>query len=247
MKYAFIADLHSNIEALEAVLHHAAMHGVERRVFLGDLVGYGADPAAVVDRVAACLQDGDLAVMGNHDSAVCARERDAMNDEAQAAVLWTRGQLSAEQLSFLRDLPLILRQDDITCVHASAAEPGRWTYVFDGLAAMRSLEEAGTPWVFSGHVHDPTLFYAGRDGRLLPFLPSEGVAIPVPAHRQWLSIVGSCGQPRDLRPGARYALFDSDQQRLRFFRVPYDATVPAAKIRAAGLAERFALHLEGRA
>lgn len=247
MKYALIADLHSNIDALEAVLAHAAAQGVERRVFLGDLVGYGADPLAVVERVQACVQQGDLALMGNHDSAVCEREPDTMNDDAQASVLWTRAQLSPAHLAFLRELPLILREDGACFVHASAADPGRWSYIFDGLGAGRSLDAAATPWVFGGHVHDPALFYAGRDGRMLPFLPSEGVAIPVPAHRRWLSIVGSCGQPRDMRPGARYAVFDRGQQRLTFFRVPYDAGPAAARIRTAGLAERFALHLEGRA
>ena len=108
------------------------------------------------------------------------------------------------------------------------------------------MDAAGTPWTFSGHVHEPTLYYNGRDNRVRAFYPSDGVAIPVPAHRKWLAIVGACGQPRDRTIGARYVLFDREQCSLQFFRIPYECSRVAQKIRAAGLPERFALHIEGR-
>lgn len=246
MKYALIADIHSNIEALEAVLAHAAQQGAKRHVFIGDLLGYGPDPEAVLDRIRGCVDTGDYALLGNHDAVIAGNDPETMNAEAQLALTWTRARLTAEQKRFVANLPLILREDDMTWVHASAAAPAQWPYIRDGLQAQASMDAAETPWVFSGHVHDPTLFYAGRDGRVTPFYPSEGVAIPVPAHRQWLAIVGACGQPRDRQVGARYALFDREQCVLRFFRVPYGYAQTARKIREAGLPERFALHVEGR-
>lgn len=246
MKYALIADIHSNIEALDAVLAHAAQQGAERYAFIGDLVGYGPDPAVVVERIQSYVERGAVAVLGNHDSAIAGREQDTMNQEAQAAVQWTQAQLGEAHMEFLRTLPLLQQDDGITWVHASAAAPELWPYVRDGLMAEASMVAAGTPWTFSGHVHEPALFYNGRDGRVRAFYPSEGVAIPVPEHRRWLAIVGACGQPRDRTTGARYALFDRAHCVLRYFRVPYDYGPTVAKIRAAKLPERFALHIEGR-
>jgi diadenosine tetraphosphatase ApaH/serine/threonine PP2A family protein phosphatase len=246
-KYALIADIHSNIEALDAVLAHAAAQGASRHVFLGDLVGYGPDPVAVVERVQQYLAQDGAAVLGNHDQAVALNTGNTMNEVAQLSVQWTRAQLAASHLQFLTYLPLLLQEDDMTWVHASAAVPDLWTYIYDGDAAARSLRMAGTPWVFSGHVHDPAIYYAGGQGSFSPIRPREDVAIPLPAHRHWLAIVGSCGQPRDGQIGARYALFDRARCQLSFFRVPYDYLHTAAKIRAAGLPDRLARHVEGLA
>ncbi|MEC5384741.1 metallophosphoesterase [Uliginosibacterium sp. H3] len=246
-KYALIADIHSNIEALDAVLAHAAAQGADRHIYLGDLVGYGPDPVAVLERIQQGLARGDLAVLGNHDNAIALNLAGTMNEVAQQSVLWTRAQLDVPQLRFLADLPLLLQEDDMTWVHASAAAPENWTYIYDGDAAARSLRVAGTHWVFSGHVHDPAIYYAGEQGCFSPIRPREDVAIPLPSHRHWLAIVGSCGQPRDGQVGARYALFDRARCRLSFFRVPYDYATTAAKIRGAGLPERLARHVEGLA
>lgn len=246
-KYALIADIHSNIEALDAVLAHAATQGVGRHVFLGDLVGYGPDPGAVIERVQQGMAQGDVAVLGNHDKAIALNLATTMNEVARVSVQWTHAQLSEAQRDFLANLPLMLQEDDMTWVHASAAAPELWAYIYDGEAAERSLRMAGTPWVFSGHVHDPALYFANGAGSFSVIRPPEDVVIPVPAHRQWLSIIGSCGQPRDGLVGARYAVFDRERCSLNFFRVPYDYPQTAAKIRAAGLPERLARHVEGMA
>ncbi|MDB5813999.1 MAG: metallophosphoesterase [Rhodocyclales bacterium] len=246
-KYALIADIHSNIEALDAVMTHAAAHGVDQHVFLGDLVGYGPDPVAVVERVQQGIAQGDVAVLGNHDKAIALNLANTMNDVAQVSVRWTHAQLAAPQLDFLANLPLLLQEDDMTWVHASAAMPELWAYIYDGEAAARSLRMAGTPWVFCGHVHDPALYFANGVSGFSAIRPPEDVAIPLPAHRNWLAIVGSCGQPRDGQIGARYAIFDRERCALSFFRVPYDYERTAAKIRAAGLPERLARHVEGLA
>lgn len=245
MKLALLADLHSNLEAVEACIEQARRRGVERFVFIGDLVGYNADPVAVVELVQRLIRDeGAIAIKGNHDAAAAGEVSDRMNDAAAVAIDWTRRQLSAEQTGFLSKLPLTARDDRILFVHASAAAPERWGYIHDGLRASVSLEASNATYVFSGHVHDPVLYYMGTDKKPQPFYPANGIPIPVGRHRQWLAIVGSCGQPRDGNPDACFAMMDTGLNMLTFYRVPYDHAAAAQKVRKAGLPEEFARRLE---
>src|SRR5689334_19383794 len=155
---ALLADIHSNLEALEACLAHARSRGATRYAFLGDLVGYGADPAAVVERVRGYAAGGALVVQGNHDAAVC-KSAGGLNDSARTTVLWTREVLSREQIEWLGSLPLCIREEGICFVHASAAAPERWEYVEDARSAKRSAEAAGSAWTFGGHVHRQRVFF----------------------------------------------------------------------------------------
>jgi len=244
MKLALFADIHANLEALEACLEHAGEQGAEEIAFLGDLVGYGANPAEVLEQVRARAAAGAVVVRGNHDAAVADASTDTMNRSAEAVVGWTRQQLDPSQLAFLAGLPLLVRRDQICFVHASADRPADWTYVHDAGGAAGSLAAAGATWVFSGHVHEPALYHLAPAGHALAFKPVPDVAVPVPAHRRWLAVVGSVGQPRDGNTAACYAIFDTRRATLTFHRVPYDWSVAAAKIRAAGLPEFLALRLE---
>lgn len=245
MKLALLADVHSNLEALDACIAFARTRGAERFVFLGDLVGYNADPGAVLERVRCLMRDeGALAIMGNHDAAVAGESTQNMNDSAGQAILWTRTQLSETQRQFLAALPLVLRQESLLFVHANAAAPERWGYVHDGLRAAASLEATDATYVFCGHVHEPVLYYMGTDRRPLPFLPANGVPIPVGRHRRWLAIVGSCGQPRDGNPAASFVMFDTALRMMTFHRVRYDHAAAAAKVRQAGLPGELAHRLE---
>lgn len=245
MKFALLADIHSNIEALDACIDHARHHGAERFAFIGDLVGYNADPIAVIARVSAMVHEQNaIAVLGNHDEAVVKGNTQSMNDAAAAAVKWTQTRLSPAQIEFLAGLPLTQRDGKMLFVHASAAAPARWPYILDGNQAARSIEAGKASYVFSGHVHDPVLYYLGRDGHPQAFVPVAGIPIPVSHHRSWLAVVGSCGQPRDGNPAARYALMDTAQEMLTFFRVPYDHAAAAQKVRRAGLPEALAARLE---
>ncbi len=126
MKLALIADVHANLEGLRACLEHAASQGAERHAFLGDLVGYGADPGPVVDLVRGHVERGALAVKGNHDDAAIAGVAGTMHQAAERAIGWTRAHLSAEQLSFLEKLPLTIQEDRIFLVHASPELPREW-------------------------------------------------------------------------------------------------------------------------
>ena len=183
-------------------------------------------------------------VLGNHDAAVLGRLVPGMNSQALAAVAWTRPRLGKRQVAFLDALPLTVREENRLYVHASAAVPERWTYVTGARQAALSIEAGEAGIIFCGHVHEQKLYYIGAGGYPMPFRPVPGSPIPTGAHRQWLAIVGSSGQPRDGNTAACYALADLARARLTFFRVPYDHGTAAQKIRAAGLPERLARRLE---
>ncbi len=240
---ALLADIHSNLEALRSCLAHAEERGARRFAFLGDLVGYGADPAAVLDIVCEHARHGAIVLRGNHDEAISGAGG-YFNESAAAAIAWTRTAITPEQRAFLEGLPLCVREDAACFVHASAAAPQRWDYVDGAGAAERSARAAGTPYTFCGHVHDQALYGEDAQRRMIAFRPQAGVAIPVSSHRAWLAVVGSVGQPRDGNPAAAYALADLDAKRLTFHRVPYDNHAAARKIRAAGLPEMLAYRLE---
>lgn len=235
MKIALITDLHANREAVEAVIEHARAQGAGFWVFLGDFVGYGADPGWVVDTVREFVRQGAIAVQGNHDSATVQGPSPTMRPDAKEVIEWTRAQLTPGQLEFLGHLPLSQRRGDQLYVHANAFAPQGWEYIQGRLEAVRSLHATDCRYVFCGHMHEPRLYHLSGTGKAGDFTPTGGVAIPLPPHRQWLVIPGSAGQPRDGNPAACYAMFDEATAMLTYHRVPYDHDTAAAKIRAAGL------------
>ena len=248
MRIAVLSDVHSNWHALEACLDHARSQGAQAFAFLGDLVGYGAYPAQVVERIMALAGEGALVIQGNHD-AMAVSPPTALTHVGDHGAAWTHAQLSPAQRAWLAGLSLTVQQGPLLLVHASAERPERWRYVTDSLAAQHSLDAASAQWpevryLLGGHVHQQTLYYRGADKRLMSFAPQAQVPIPVPAHRQWLATVGSVGQPRDGRTEAMYALLDLGRAHLHFFRVAYDVAAAAAAIRASGLPPFFADRLE---
>jgi diadenosine tetraphosphatase ApaH/serine/threonine PP2A family protein phosphatase len=242
MWVGLFSDIHANREAFEATLAHAKRAGISRFIFLGDYVGYGADPGFAVDTVRDFVARGAIALMGNHDSAtIGASER--MNDEAMLAIEWTRRQLGDGQLGFLRGLPLSVQDGDHCYVHASAASPAQWEYVFDERAAARSLHATNADRTFCGHTHVPALFPLSATGNVMAFEPMDDVAMPLTWHRRFVAVIGAVGQPRDGDPAAAYALFDDARHTLTTVRVPYDVEAAAQKIAAAGLPPRLAARL----
>jgi diadenosine tetraphosphatase ApaH/serine/threonine PP2A family protein phosphatase len=244
MRLALLADLHANLEAVDAVLEHAWKQGAEQLAFLGDLVGYGADPGPVVDRVQAAVATGALALKGNHDEAATRGPPRSMTPAAARAVSWTREHLSHEQLDFLAGLPLTIQRGERLLVHASAADPGHWSYVLSAADAGRSLRAVRAREIYCGHTHTPALYHLSADGTVAAFQPVPGTPIKLSALRRWLVIPGSVGQPRDGNPAACYAMLDEASDVLVFHRVPYDAERAARKIRAAGLPGDLGARLE---
>ena len=247
MRLALMSDIHGNIQALDACLDHARAQRTDRFAFLGDLVGYGADPGAVVERLKPLLEEGAIVLKGNHDE-MAVNPPAVVTNIGNSTATWTHSQLNASQRAWLDALPLSAQFDKVLLVHASADGPELWRYVYDERAATASLDAAtqtpGVHYVFGGHVHEQSLYYRGSTSSLMKFTPKPGVAVPVPPHRQWLSTVGSVGQPRDGKPESMYALLDTDRWQLSFHRVAYDHDAAAWAIRSAGLPDFFADRLE---
>ncbi len=245
MKLALLSDIHANLRAMQACLDHAHGQGATQFALLGDLVGYGAEPGAVVDAAMQLAASGATALRGNHDDLAVTPPTQASTTGERTAG-WTHAQLDARQRHFLAGLPLTAALGSTLLVHASADAPADWHYVDNTQRAARSLDAAGGDMrhVFGGHVHHQRLYYRGTGRGLMEFVPTPGVAVPVPAHRQWLATVGSVGQPRDGDTRAMYALFDTAQHRLTFHRVGYDHRAAAAAVRRAGQPEYFASRLE---
>ncbi len=240
---ALLADIHGNREALSACLADAARRQVGRYVFLGDLVGYGADPGWVVDVAMDHAGRGAVVVRGNHDDAT-AGAAVSMNETAATAIDWTRRQLSAAQQDFLATLPLTAADGSRLYVHASANEPAQWHYILNAHGARQSFAATPAQQIFCGHVHVPMLYFLSRAASVTEFTPTAGVAIPLLPGRRWLAVLGAVGQPRDRNPAACYALIDEAQNTLTYIRVPYDVASAARKIREAGLPPVLAARLE---
>jgi diadenosine tetraphosphatase ApaH/serine/threonine PP2A family protein phosphatase len=250
MRLALISDIHANRQALEACLAHARQQGASQYAFLGDLVGYGADPVAVLDQVMALAAQGAWVLLGNHDE-MALKPPPLQGGEATLGAQgaqWTHEQLTPAHRDFLGALPLTFSHEDLLLVHASADHPEAWRYVDGERAAGHCLEVALSQkqgsHVFVGHVHHQTLYYQGAGRLLMRFEPQAGVPVPISPHRPMVACVGSCGQPRDGDPRAMYALYDRSARKMSFHRVAYNHAEAAAAIRQAGLPEFFAQRLE---
>ncbi len=210
------------------------MPPVDRILVLGDIVGYGPDPNAVIDRLRSV---GARAVMGNHDAAMLDPALlDWFNPHAAAAARWTQGVLTSQSRRYLASLPKLGRMGHHRCVHGSPRKPYIWEYILDDLQALEILRELGRRLCFFGHTHLPRIFTDEGEQ-----VPDSSDWIPLPASA--LVNPGSVGQPRDGNPEAAFAVVDLRAQAVRFRRVPYDVATTQAKIRDAGLPEVEAARL----
>ena len=234
MLLAVFTDIHANRQAFGACLDFARARGAERIVCLGDYVGYGADPEWTVETVMDLVDRGAVAVRGNHDSAV-GTPSESMNAEAQAAIEWTRGRLSAAQRRFLAELPLALHEEDRLYVHSEASNPSKWRYVQSTSDAARSIVATDAHATFCGHIHKPALYSMSATAKMTTFVPTTDVPVQLLGGRRWLAVLGSVGQPRDGDPAASLAMFDTSSGEITFCRVAYDVEAAAARIRDNGL------------
>jgi len=233
MRIAVLSDIHSNLVALDAVLLHAG--DVDAIWHLGDVVGYGPEPDAVVGRL---QERAAIGVRGNHDAAaVGGREIDWFNAEARAAAEWTRETMATATRRWLSDLPLRLTIDDLTLVHGSPRDALR-EYVTDSAIAADNIEVLETRHGLHGHTHVPVAWIATPD-RVALVRARDTTALELGAYRTLLN-PGSVGQPRDGDPRAAYLVIDLELARVTWHRVEYDVGPVQAAIRAAGLPGRLA-------
>jgi predicted phosphodiesterase len=244
VRYLILSDLHANIDALDAVLDRAAEQW-DAVVVLGDLVGYGGAPNAVVSRVQRLAPVA--VVRGNHDKVSSGIEdgRD-FNYTARMAALWTRQQLTPENLEYVRGLaagPIPL-DDRVLLCHGAPFDEDH--YVFDAADAALALNASTRPLCLFGHTHLPVI-YRLVDGAFSGEAadPDREMVLRLQRGAKYLVNPGSVGQPRDGDPRAAYALLDDEAQELRLARVEYPVAVAQQRIiRAclpASLANRLAL------
>jgi len=244
MRFLVLSDIHANIDAFDTVLAHAEGRW-DRVLVLGDLVGYGAEPNAVVDRVKSLSPD--VVIRGNHDKAACGLDDGSQfNHVARAAAMWTGGVLTPDNIAYLRALPMGPIQIDALTEVCHGAPFDEDHYIFDGGDARMAIQAAERPLCLYGHTHLPAIFKV-VEGILDGEAPDGDREVVVPLQRgaRYLINVGSIGQPRDGDPRAGYGVLDDEARELRLFRVPYPVEKAQHRILSAhlpaSLANRLAL------
>ena len=205
MLYGICSDIHSNATAFKAVLESMRDNGVERKVCLGDIVGYGVDTDECVDLV---RENMDFCLIGNHDSVAVKNESsEGFNPYAKQAIEWTQKHLSKESVAYIRSLPYIHEENDICFVHASPLSPADWVYVTDLEDALNAFDHFSERYCFVGHTHSPVII-ASRPLAIPKILDEYEYVI---ANTERLLVnVGSVGQPRDRDPRACWCLLDTE-------------------------------------
>ena len=236
-KYAILGDIHSNWEALTAVLADAEAHGVDTYVCVGDVVGYNANPAECLEKIRSlCV----AVVRGNHDHYVSHDEcLEDFHPLAANVIDWTRRQLSREQIQYLKNLRLSRMVDGFTIVHSTLDMPEKWGYVIDALDADANFNYQTSSVCFHGHTHVPVVFE--RQGRVVR---SSFTTFNTTLGRKCFVNTGSVGQPRDGDPRASYLIYEPSARRIDLRRIEYDIATTQRKIIDAGLPERLARRLE---
>ena len=237
MRIAVLSDIHGNLPALEAVL--AALAPFDAVWHLGDVVGYGPEPDAVVARLDGL---GATGVRGNHDAAaIGALATSAFNSEARAAVLWTASVIDDETRDWLTALPETATMGDFMLAHGSPRDP-IWEYVLTTPTARANFATLTTRHALIGHTHLPLVFRED-DGLVETIAPSDGSVLALDERRALLN-PGSVGQPRDGDPRASGALLDLEAGTMAWRRIAYDISTVQERMRRAGLPKRLVDRLE---
>lgn len=242
MKYALLADIHSNLEALTAVLEDIDMHSTTEELWiLGDIVGYGPDPGACIKLLRSRKH---IAVSGNHD-VFCTGKLDCrylLNPEAATACRWTAKVLSPEDIEYLNGLPEVIERDDFMLVHGSPRDP-LWEYVMSQSIALINFDYFRTKYCLAGHSHMPMVFKLDENGTCINLPLSETIGVVLGKDKMIVN-PGGVGQPRDGDPRASYAIYDSEARMIRLHRVAYDIKLTQQKMVKQNLPVRLISRLE---
>jgi diadenosine tetraphosphatase ApaH/serine/threonine PP2A family protein phosphatase len=239
MRILVISDVHANYTALEAVLKDAGT--VDETWCLGDLVGYGPDPNAVVEELRevpnlTCL-------LGNHDVAVTGKMPfETFNGDARRSLVHHEKVLTVTNLDYLRSLPSNARvRGEATLAHGSPRDP-LWEYILNSLTARLNFDQFETPWCFVGHSHIQSVFSLDEQTDKVG-LERTQPDVPIPLHPKLILNPGSVGQPRDRDPRAAFAIYDTEARLWTPRRVEYNIPEVQKRIRESGLPEKHAVRL----
>ena len=235
MRYLILSDIHSNDEALSAVLARVRRKKYDRVVVLGDFVGYGANPNQVVERIRR-LRRKKVMIRGNHDKVVCGLDSGGLfNPIALAAAQWTAERLTPKNRRFLEVLPLGPAAVDGGFLICHGSPRDEDAYIFSDRDAYLNFRDSEASVCFFGHSHIPSVFTLEPHGIRVEVVAGERVRLKLQRDRRYLINPGSIGQPRDRNPAAAYAIYDASTRVVHFDRVPYDAAKTREKILRAGL------------
>ncbi len=237
MRYGIFSDVHSNLEALEAVLDAYSKERIDQYLMAGDVVGYCADPSACIARIEnmPCVT-----IAGNHDWAVSDLfDPIKLVETAREAVLWTEAVISWEEIGYLKSLELVYEKDEFSMVHGSLESPADFNYILSEKDAPPTFRLMRSRICFVGHSHVPGAFHLRNDG----ISYRRDHKIKLSSEGKYIINVGSVGQPRDKDPRAAYAVYDDLKSTVEIKRVEYDIKTAQDKILKAGLPSELAYRL----
>ena len=230
MRYGIFSDIHSNLEALSAVLDAYSSESIGQYLCVGDVVGYGANPAECISKI---NNPSIITVAGNHDWAACdSIKLHSFNQDAKYAALWTKQTLDEEGKNFLKGLSPFYKNSDLTIVHGTLDSPRNFDYLTDNYGAWRIFKVMETDVCFVGHTHVAGTFVKFGSTEILYI---DDKTIRFEEGKKYIVNVGSVGQPRDSDPRASYCIYDTQKNTLEIKRVAYDVEAAAQKIIDAGL------------
>jgi predicted phosphodiesterase len=237
IRYGIFSDIHSNMEALVAVLLDMYAQNVTHPICLGDIVGYNASPKECVTLVRTL---NCPVIKGNHDEIVSGvREAKNFNVLAGEGITYSKSRLNDDEKTYLKVQPMTMRIEDFTVVHASLDEPENWNYITSSLEAETSFAYQRTQVCFIGHTHIPKVYIREREVREMP----RTMTVEIKKGSRYLINVGAVGQPRDRDWRASYAIYTPHENKVEFRRVPYNLELAQSKIINAGLPEPLAVRL----
>jgi predicted phosphodiesterase len=242
MKYLIFSDIHSNLEAFEELLNLQAVKDTDKRLFLGDLVGYGASPEETITRFRELKNIS--CIRGNHDKVIASLESSSLfNPVAAFSAEWSKLHISEDNLLYLKQLrtgPEVI-DHFLTICHGSTFDEDY--YVFSMFEAVESFKFMETAIGFFGHTHFPVI-YLLRNEKIDIVPLTQDTKIKLDPNTRYLVNPGSIGQPRDKNPKPSYIVFDSSKKEIHFKRFSYNIKETQQKIRVAGLPEILASRLE---
>ena len=228
MRYAFVSDIHGNLTAWNTVLQDMAAHRIDRIVCLGDVVGYGPQPAECLSSV---YSNVHAMVLGNHDAVVGGRMSAArFNDRARRAVEWTQTRLGEKARRLFAGLPMVLKGPGFRCSHGDFTDPAQFRYVLSADDAAANFAAAPEQLLFVGHSHDACFFVTGESGAVYRLEPQD---FALEDGKRYIVNVGSVGSPRDGDLRACYVVYDEGKKSVWFHRVAFDVEAVRAAVRAA--------------